>query len=64
MHMAFEGEQTVFASVHLFPAQHMPKLLPQVMQLPVWQTVSTVIGPGASHWPPSAMHDPPSMPSA
>jgi len=64
MHMALEGEHTVLASVHLFPAQHDPKPLPHVMQLPVWQTVSTLMGPGALHWSPSAMQAPPSSPAA
>ena len=49
MHIELVAEQAVFAAVHLFPAQHMPKSPPQVMQLFDRQTVSVVIGPGASH---------------
>jgi hypothetical protein len=48
---------------HLFPAQQVPSSEPQVMQLPELQTISTLFGPGAWHWPPSAMQVPPISPA-
>jgi hypothetical protein len=63
MHVELLAMQYVLVAVHLLPAQQVPKLSPQVMQLPWLHTVSTVIADGASHWPPSAMHIPPSSPA-
>ena len=49
MHVSLDVTQYVLASVHFCPAQQSLKLVPHVTQLPMRQTSSVVIGPGALH---------------
>jgi hypothetical protein len=64
VHWSFEAWQKVLASVHLPAAQHVSRIVPHVVQLPMWQTVSMLVGLGASHWAPSATQVPPPVPAA
>ena len=59
VHVPLDVSHRLPLSVHMAFGQQGPKLLPQVLQVPAWQTVALLPASGAAaHSPPSATHTP------